>query len=173
MNDSVFRRLSKDEVDLGYEIYLAAFKWLNANGIRQWLVPLRLSDYEAREKSEENYGLFISDELAVIASLAQKIPHEWADVVSEPQTWWIQTLAASQKFRGKNLGKLTMQFVETYLAKQNVQKLYLDCVDVAGFLPVFYSNLGFVKIEQRNITYPSGNTFPMVLMKKDLYLQHS
>jgi GNAT superfamily N-acetyltransferase len=171
MSNPVFRQLSQSEGDLGYEIYLAAFNWLNTNGIRQWLVPLRRSDYEDRQECEENYGLFIGDELAVIVSLTQRIPNEWADVLSKKQIWWMQTLVTAQNFRGKNLGKFTMQMIETYLAGQKICELYLDCVDVAGFLPAFYSDLSFVKIKQRNITYPSGNTFLMVLMKKDLYLK--
>ena len=168
MSNKVFRQLSQNEGDLGYEIYSAAFNWLNTNGIRQWLVPLRRSDYEDRQEHEENYGSFIGDELAMIVSLTRRIPNEWADILSKKQIWWMQTLVTAQNFRGKNLGKFTIQMIQTYLARQNVCELFLDCVDVAGFLPTFYSNLGFVKIEQRNITYSSGNTFPMVLMKRDL-----
>jgi ribosomal protein S18 acetylase RimI-like enzyme len=45
--------------------------------------------------------------------------------------------------------------------------VYLDCVDVAGFLPAFYERLGFAKVVERDIAYSSGNRFPMVLMRKE------
>lgn len=168
MSDPVFRQLSADEFDSGYEIYLTAFDWLKAKGIRQWLVPLARPIYETRHQRGENYGLFVDGHLAVTLSLSCGTPREWADVVSKPRTWWLQTLATAQNFRGRKLGELTVRIAEAHLVEQQVKDLYLDCVDAAGFLPAFYARLGFVKLEQRNITYPSGNMFPMVLMKKVL-----
>jgi hypothetical protein len=54
-----------------------------------------------------------------------------------------------------------------HLSKVGVHDLYLDCVDVAGFLPAFYARLGFTKIAERSTTYPTGNRFSMVLMRRE------
>jgi len=54
------------------------------------------------------------------------------------------------------------------ISSLGVRDVYLDCVDAGGFLPAFYERLGFAKVCERSITYSSGNTFPMVLMKKEL-----
>ena len=168
MSETIFRRLLSSESDLGYSIYLEAFRWLNAKGIRQWLAPLPRSVYDRRQALCENYGLFEDGQLAVVLSLVCGTPREWADIVAEAHTWWLQNLATAKGFRGKRLGELAVSMAGEHLLREYVREVYLDCVDVGGFLPGFYQKLGFVKVCGRNITYPSGNTYPMVLMRKDL-----
>jgi len=147
---------------------MEAFRWLNANGIRQWLVPMPRSVYDRRHSLGENYGLFKDGHLAVVLSLVCGTPHEWADIVVEAHTWWLQNLATAKAFRGKRLGELAVSMAGEYLVRDCVPEVYLDCADVGGFLPGFYEKLGFVKVCGRNITYPSGNTYPMVLMRRRL-----
>jgi len=164
----VLRQLASSEADFGYAVYLAAFRWLNDKGIRQWLVPQRRDIFDSRQKRSENYGLFIGEALAVVLSLVQGTPAEWANVIPERETWWLHNLATAQNFRGRKLGEVTVKMACEYLVKAGVNAVYLDCVDVADFLPAFYKRLGFAKIAERNIAYPSGNSFPMVLMRKEL-----
>jgi GNAT superfamily N-acetyltransferase len=162
-----FRQLSTNELGLGYSVYLSAFEWLNAHGIRQWLVPLPRSVYTTRQERGENYGLFVADQLVVIVSLGPDTPPEWAEVLTESETWWIHTLAIKSDYHGRGLGALTLQHSLAYLKAQGLSKIYLDCL--AGFLPTYYARLGFTQLSAKNHTYPSGNTtFPIVLMKKDL-----
>jgi ribosomal protein S18 acetylase RimI-like enzyme len=75
-------------------------------------------------------------------------------------------LATAQNFRGRRLGEVAVRMACEHLVIAGVNVVHLDCVDVDGFLPAFYERLGFVKVAERNITYPSGNSFPMVLMRK-------
>ena len=167
-NGPVLRHIGASEADLGYSVYMEAFRWLNDNGIRQWLVPLPRDTFGGRQKRGENCGLFIGDDLAVVLSLAAGTPSEWADLISERGAWWLHNLATAQAFRGKRLGERAVSSVGEHLARLGVRSVYLDCVDVGGFLPTFYGRLGFMKVCERSITYPSGNTFPMVLMRKEL-----
>ena len=162
----VLRQLASSEADFGYAVYLEAFRWLNDKGIRQWLVPQRRALYDSRQKRGENFGLFIGRDLAVVLSLVQGTPAEWADVISEPETWWLHNLAAAQACRGRRLGALAVKMACEHLVEAGINAVYLDCVDVAGFLPAFYERLGFAKVSKRSITYPSGNSFPLVLMRK-------
>ncbi|SRR6266568_8424743 len=168
MSEAIFRRLQASESDLGYSIYLGAFRWLNAKGIRQWLAPLPRSVYDGRQGLGENYGLFMDGHLAVVLSLVCGAPHEWADIVAEDHTWWLQNLATAEGFRGKRLGEVAVRLAVQHLLRECVREVYLDCVDVRGFLPGFYQNLGFAKVCERNITYPSENSYPMVLMQRNL-----
>ena len=147
---------------------MEAFRWLNAKGIRQWLAPLQRETYESRQEHGENLGLFIGRELTVVLSLVEGTPAEWADRIPERGTWWLHNLATAQPFRGRRLGMAAVGLAAEHLARLGVRDAYLECVDVGGFLPAFYEGLGFAKICQRSITYPSGNTFPMVLMRKEL-----
>jgi ribosomal protein S18 acetylase RimI-like enzyme len=168
MSETIFRRLLTSESEQGYSIYLEAIRWLNANGIRQWLAPLPRSVYDRRQALGENYGLFMDGCLTVVLSLVCGTPHEWADIVVEAHTWWLQNLATAEGFRGKRLGESAVSMAGEHLLRDFVPEVYLDCVDVGGFLPGFYQKLGFVKVCGRNITYPSGNTYPMVLMRREL-----
>jgi ribosomal protein S18 acetylase RimI-like enzyme len=161
----VLRQLASSEADSGYAVYLAAFRWLNDQGIRQWLVPQQRDIFDRRQERGENYGLFIGGDLAVVLSLVQSTPAEWADVISERETWWLHNLATAQNFRGRRLGEGAVRMACERLVVAGVNVIYLDCVDVAGFLPAFYERLGFEKVTERNIAYPSGNSFPMVLMR--------
>jgi ribosomal protein S18 acetylase RimI-like enzyme len=162
----VLRQLASSEADFGYAVYLEAFRWLNDKGIRQWLVPQRRDLYDSWQKRGENFGLFIGGDLAVVLSLVLSTPAEWADVISERETWWLHNLATAQNFRGRRLGEVAVRMACEHLVIAGVNVVHLDCVDVDGFLPAFYERLGFVKVAERNITYPSGNSFPMVLMRK-------
>ena len=164
----VLRQLAASESELGYSVYMEAFRWLNAKGIRQWLVPLRRDIYDSRQKHGENFGLFIGTDLAVVLSLVQDTPAEWTDRISERGTWWLDNLATAQPFRGRRLSAVAVGMAGEHLARLGVRDVYLDCVDAGGFLPAFYERLGFAKVCERSITYSSGNTFPMVLMKKEL-----
>jgi len=166
MTHPEFRQLATSELDLGYSIYISAFEWLNAKGIRQWLVPLPRSVYQARQARGENYGLFVADRLAVIVSVGCGTPTEWADVVTEPSTWWIRTLATGGDYRGRGLGAQAVQLAVAQLQERGLHEVYLDCV--ACSLLAYYAKLGFTQLIAKDITYSSGNTFPAVLMKRDL-----
>ena len=163
----VLRPLASSEADFGYAIYLEAFLWVNDQGIRQWLVPQRRDIFDSRQSRGENHGLFMGEDLAVVLSLVQGTPAEWADVIPERETWWLHNLATAQNFRGRRLGELAVKMACEHLVKAGVNAVYLDCVDVAGFLPTFYERSGFAKIGERSIAYPSGNSSPMVLMRRE------
>jgi predicted N-acetyltransferase YhbS len=108
----------------------------------------------------------MGEDLAAVLSLVQGTPAEWADVIPERETWWLHNLATAQNFRGRRLGEVAVKLACERLVMAGVNVIYLDCVAVAGFLPAFYERLGFAKIAERTIAYPSGNSFPVVLMKK-------
>ncbi len=90
-----------------------------------------------------------------------------SEIVVEAHTWWLQNLATAEGFRGKRLGESAMSMAGEHLLRECVREVYLECVDVGGFLPGFYQKLGFAKICERSITYLSRNTYPMVLMRKE------
>ena len=70
MQSGYLRRLKQEEFDQAYAIYLDAFEWLKAKGVRQWLVPISKIAYQERHLRGENFGYFISGELCAIVSLA-------------------------------------------------------------------------------------------------------
>src|SRR5437870_9469274 len=85
----------------------------------------------------------IGGDLAVVLSVVQGTPAEWADCISEQGTWWLQNVATAQAFRGRRLGEVAVGMAGEHLAELGVRDVYLDCTDVRGFLPAFYERLGF------------------------------
>lgn len=162
----LLRTLHGHEVDAAYRVYLEAFEWLKRNGIRQWLVPIPRGVYAQAQERGENLGLFVGNELAVALSLRQEASPYWREELGEERRWWLSTLATAERFRGKNLGRRAVEEAWVLAQVNGASALYLDCVDARGFLPAFYRRLGYSELARKTITYPSGNSFPMVLMRK-------
>jgi len=163
---SLFREIQSAEVDEAYRIYMEAFDWLKAKGVRQWLVPISKDKYLDRQQRGENFGLFIGGRVAAIVSLAWEVSPFWQDDVGTDAYWWLSMLAVPTELRSLKIGEQTVSEAENWLRGKGAKEMFLDCVDERGFLPSFYKRLGFDEVFRKSITYPSGNTFPMVLMKK-------
>jgi predicted N-acetyltransferase YhbS len=168
MLSGYLRRLQEEEFDRAYDIYLDAFEWLKAKGVRQWLVPISRTTYQERHLRGENFGYFISGELYAIVSLAYIPTKYWTAQLGEVPQWCISMLAVSASCHGMSIGRETVRAVEDYVRTLNGKEVFLDCVDEKGFLPLYYGNLGYSVVARQDITYPSGNTFPMVLMRKEI-----
>jgi ribosomal protein S18 acetylase RimI-like enzyme len=163
---SLFRGIQSAEVDEAYRIYMEAFDWLKAKGVRQWLVPIPKDKYLDRQQRGENFGLFIGGRVTAIVSLAWEVSPFWQNEVGAVAYWWLSMLAIATEFRGLKIGEQTVLEAENWLRGKGATEMFLDCVHERGFLPSFYKRLGYDEVFRKSITYPSGNTFPMVLMKK-------
>ena len=163
---SFFREIESAEVDEAYHISIEAFDWLKAKGVRQWLVPLPKDKYLGRQQRGENFGLFIGIRVVAIVSLTWEVSPYWQKEVGADAYWWLSMLAVATEFRGAKIGEQTVLEAENWLRGKGATGVFLDCVDEQGFLPSFYKRLGFDEVCRKSITYPSGNTFPMVLMRK-------
>src|SRR4030042_1853638 len=168
MQSGYLRKLKEEEFNQAYHIYLDAFEWLKVKGVRQWLVPISRTTYQEQQFRGENFGYFISGELCAIVSLSNMTSKYWATQLGEVSRWWISMLAVEASYYGMGIGYEVVKSVEEYVRVLNVEEIFLDCVDEKGFLPRYYGSLGYSIIARQEITYPSGNTFPMVLMRKEL-----
>jgi ribosomal protein S18 acetylase RimI-like enzyme len=162
------RRLKEEEFDQFYDIYLDAFEWLKVKGVRQWLVPISKNIYQEQQLRGENFGYFISCDLRGIISIAKKVTKYWTVYLGDVPRWWISTLAVASSYHGMGIGREMVKAAEDYIQTLNGEEIFLDCVDEKEFLPLYYRNLGYNVIARQEITYPSGNTFPMVLMRKEI-----
>jgi ribosomal protein S18 acetylase RimI-like enzyme len=91
----------------------------------------------------------------------------WSEKIGEGRHWWISSLAVSRRHRGAEVGTRVMRQSEALMQSAGASEAFLDCVD-AGFLPGYYTRLGYEEFGRKDIRYPSGNTYLMVLMRKDL-----
>ncbi|HXN34983.1 MAG TPA: GNAT family N-acetyltransferase [Opitutaceae bacterium] len=161
------RGLRDDEIGFAYEIYLQACAWLKGKGVRQWLTPKPRATFEGRQARGENFGLFLGSDLAVIVTLSLEVHEYWRGELGGEGRWWLHTLAVAPGFRGRRLGEEAVAAAASLLRSKAVPELYLDC-GADGILPAYYGRLGFGTLANKAITYPSGNTYPIVLMRMAL-----
>jgi hypothetical protein len=147
------RGLRIDEVEAAYAIYLEACTWLKEKGVKQWLSPKPKTVFVARQRQGENYGLFLGTDLVAIATLS-----------FETHECWKEELGAAMR-RRRRLGEETVAAAESFLHSKEASELFLDC-GADGILPAYYGKLGYDALANKAITYPSGNTYPIVLMRK-------
>jgi len=166
-----FRPIASSEVDSAYAVYLGVFAWLSAKGVRQWLQALPLDVFLERERKKELFGCFIENHLAAVISLTFESSPYWPELGGESR-WWIKTLTVDRRFRGVGFGALAVHGCEDLVWHSGVGEMFLDCVDV-GFLPGYYAGIGYTVLGRKDITYPSGNTFHVALMKKEKPTPHA
>jgi hypothetical protein len=162
--------LGAGEVDGAHALYLEVFEWLRAKGVRQWLRAISREEFAARQGRGELFGHDASGRLAAIVTLAGEADSYWPEKTGGVRCWWIKTLAVSRQHRGGKLGARVMQQAEAVLHQAGASEAWLDCV-ATGILPDYYARLGYAELGRKDITYPSGNTFPMVLMRKAVLQQ--
>jgi hypothetical protein len=160
-----FRAIARSEVEVAYAVYLEVFEWLSAKGIRQWLHALPFDVFLERERQRELFGCFIEKRVAAVVSLTLEPSPYWPELGTENR-WWIKTLAVDRRLRGTGAGTVTVQGCENLVWNASAGEIFLDCVDV-GFLPSYYAEIGYTVLGRKDITYPSGNTFHVALMKKE------
>lgn len=162
-----FRAISPPDLDVAYAVYLEAFHWLNARGIRQWLRAMPPEVVAERHQRGELHGCFIDGQLAAVVTLASEESPYWTDELPRVPRWWVKSLAVARRWSGHGIGPRVLSACEDMTRRAAASELYLDCVDT-GFLPDYYARLGYVELARKDITYPSGNTFLVALMRKPL-----
>jgi len=159
------RALRDDEVDTAYEFQLQACAWLKRKGVRQWLSPKPRAVYDARQERGENHGLYMDDRLAATMALSFEVHPYWREEIGAEPRWWLHTLVVAPGFRGRRVGEEAVSAAVALIRSRGAGDLFLDC-GTDGVLPAYYGRLGFDVLAQKDITYPSGNTYPITLMRK-------
>lgn len=144
---------------------MAVYEWLNAKGVRQWLRALSKETFAERQRDGQLLGFYVDDRIAAVVTLAFEATTYWTEVIGDSRCWWIKSLAVARVWHGAEVGKRVMKECEAMIRDAGASEAFIDCVDT-GFLPRYYASLGYEVLARNEITYPSGNTFPMVLMKK-------
>jgi len=161
----MFRALTVHEAESAHEMYLAAFNWLKEHHIRQWVAPTAKDAYLSYAANEQLFGLFNSDELLAAGRLFNEYEPHWKDVTGEQRCWWLSSLTVCRSSSYPKKGRSFLRATFSFLEERAINALHLDCVNNDEFLPRYYQSCGFERLYEKPITYKSGNTFPMVLMK--------
>ena len=166
MHEYLFRRLTEGDDTAGHAVWMEAFLWLQERGIRQWVVPLPFEAFQQRTSDGRNYGLFDKTDLLAVVALSFQCDDHWTDLLGMAPRWWLGALAVRSSARGRGLGRRTVANAFLQLEQSEAREVYLDCVE--GELQGYYESLGFKQMGAKRVTYASGNTFPMVLLRAPL-----
>jgi GNAT superfamily N-acetyltransferase len=162
---TIFRPVAADEIAAAHTAYVSVYDWLNAKGVRQWLRPLTPETFAHRQHDGQLFALWIDHKIAAVVTLAFESSPYWPEIIGNDPRWWVKSLAVIRAWRGEGIGQRVMNECEAIVQNSGANEVYLDCVST-GFLPPYYTALGYQSLAERDITYPSGFTFPMVLMRK-------
>jgi acetyltransferase (GNAT) family protein len=166
--ETEFRCLRMDELLAAHGLIVEVTDWLLKKGIDQWQKPFPLDLYRQRQEAGQNFGLFVGGELAAVVSLIPSyIPAIWADFLPPTPYTWLGTLATAIRFKGRDLGRVTLAQSEAWMARQGVPEIYLDCYTKTGVLLPFYTSAGYELITQRTDTF-AGRSFESALLRKGL-----
>lgn len=165
------RAVTVAEVGQSHALYREVVDWLKARGIRQWLRPLTVEEFTERQARGELFAGFLDGRMTAVVSLAFEADSDWRAHLTDEKRWWIKTLAVARSQGGGGLGKQIVARCEAFVRESGGRELYLECVD-GGHLPAYYARLGYEVLKRAEITYPSGNTFLVALMRKSLQPAH-
>jgi ribosomal protein S18 acetylase RimI-like enzyme len=163
--DVVFRPLRDHELPHGHAILCTAFQWLRHRHIKQWTASMPMSLYQAWQRHQWNYGLFVAGELAVVLSLVEGPLDEWRDGSDDAIVLWLHALATATHMKGRGFGRHAVRCAID-IAQARASVLYLLCAEGNGFLPAFYASLGFEEVKRASTYYVGLGVLGMVLMRR-------
>jgi GNAT superfamily N-acetyltransferase len=164
-----FRNLKDCDVENAYSILCWRIEYLLSKGIKQYEYPYPPKDvFVIRQKNNFNYALYDDKKLALIVSLIQNYkPDGWINEIKKDNFLWVTSLFSSKEYKGRNLGYVILDKIDTYAKEKGYNSLFLDCFLGDGFLVKYYNQKGYKEIARKEVEYPNRK-FQAVLMEKEL-----
>ena len=163
--------LSESDIRAAHAIYNRTFDWLTARGVRQWLLRLDEAAFAKRQTAGEAFAIHADSVLAGCVFVAFETISYYGDELKTQPRWWMHTLVIDRSFAGRGIGEQTVVAVCDLVRERGGDSVWLHCVNDANHaevIPSYYARLGFEEVLRTEVTYPSGNAFPMVVMRKAL-----
>ena len=163
--------LAVADVPRAHAIYSQTFDWLTVKGVRQWLLRLDVATFAKRQAANEAFAIHVDGTLAGCVFVPFETLSYYGDELKTVPRWWMHTLVIDRAFAGRGVGKLAVAAVCDPLRERGGDTVWLHCVNDANHaevIPSYYQRLGFEEVLRTEVTYPSGNAFPMVVMRKAL-----
>lgn len=163
--------LSDSDVSAAHAIYGRTFDWLTAKGVRQWLLRLDQATFVKRQAAGEAFAIRVDEELAGCVFVPFETLGYYGSELGAVPRWWMHTLVIDRGFAGRGVGELAVAAVCDLVRTRGGDSVWLHCVNDANHAEVitsYYVRLGFKEVLRTEVTYLSGNAFPMVVMRKSL-----
>ena len=163
--------LTVADVPAAHAIYNRTYDWLATKGVRQWLLRLDEATFTQRQAAGEAFAVHVDGQLAGCVFVAFETIAYYGDALKTTPGWWMHTLVIDRVFAGRGIGELAVAAVSDLVRERGGALLWLHCVNDANHaetVPAYYMRLGFSEVLRKDVIYPSGNSFPMVLMQRPL-----
>ena len=163
--------LSESDIRAAHAIYNRTFDWLTARGVRQWLLRLDEAAFAKRQTAGEAFAIHADSVLAGCVFVAFETISYYGDELKTQPRWWMHTLVIDRVFAGRRIGELAVAAVCNLVRERDGALLWLHCVNDANHaeaISAYYVRLGFSEVLRTDVIYPSGNSFPMVLMQRPM-----
>ena len=166
-----FSLLSESDVIAAHAIYNRTFGWLTAKGVRQWLLRLDEATFAKRQAAGEALAIHFGGVLAGCVFVPFETLGYYGDELKTSPRWWMHTLVIDRAFAGHEIGERAVAAVCNLVRARGGDSVWLHCVNDANYadvIPSYYARLGFDQVLRTDVTYASGNSFPMVVMRRGL-----
>lgn len=166
-----FAALTTHEIPAAHAIYGRTFDWLTAKGVRQWLLRLDEATFAKRQAAGEAFAIHVDGALAGCVFVPFETIAYYGDELKSTPRWWMHTLVVDRAFAGLGVGERAVAAVGALVRARGGDSLWLHCVNDANHaevIPSYYARQGFAEVLRTDVTYPSGNSFPMVVMSRDV-----
>ena len=163
--------LLESDTPAAHAIYNRTFDWLTTKGVRQWLLRLDEATFARRQVACEAFAIHVDGVLAGCVFVPFETIGYYGYELNAMPRWWMHTLVIDRAFAGRGIGELAVAAVCDLVLKRGGESVWLHCVNDANHaevMPSYYARLGFDEVLRMEVTYPSGNAFPMVVMRKAL-----
>ena len=163
--------LAVSDVSAAHALYNRTFDWLTTKGVRQWLLRLDEATFAKRQLAGEAFAIHIDGVLAGCVFVPFETLGYYGDELKTLPRWWMHTLVIDRAFAGLGIGERAVATVCDLVLELGGDSVWLHCVNDANHaevIPSYYARLGFDEVLRVEVTYPSGNAFPMVVMRKAL-----
>ena len=163
--------LTVPEVSAAHAAYNGCFDWLAKKGVRQWLLRLDDATYAKRQAAGEALAIQVDGVLAGCVFVPFETISYYGDELKATPRWWMYTLVIDRAFAGRGIGQQAVAAVCDLVRARGGDSVWLHCVNDpnhAEVVPAYYARLGFEERLRTEVTYPSGNAFAMVIMRRAL-----
>lgn len=163
--------LLESDVAAAHAIYNRSFDWLTKKGVRQWLLRLHEATFAKRQTAGEAFAIHVDGALSGCVFVPFETLGYYGDELNTVPRWWMHTLVIDRGFAGRGVGEQAVAAVCDLVRERGGDSVWLHCVNDANHaevIPSYYVRLGFDEVLRAEVTYPSGNAFPMVVMQKAL-----
>lgn len=155
------RKVIEHETESTFRVLKRVAAWLEEQGRRQRIAKTQFTTYRMWQKKGVNYVVLDEDQIAGVFSLPCEPPREWSAMNIKNPVIWLRSLATDPAHRGKGVGAFAVNYA---IESVSPAPLYLDCV--SGFLPTYYTSLGFKIVASQVHTYPDEpHAYDITLMK--------